>query len=174
MENKPDIISTIHREGFEPKQKGRAFWLSCPFHEDKTPSMKIDPDRQTFYCFSCQTGGDVVTLVQKLHGLAFKDALKYLNLKGNHPEKVNPQKQTKRDLLKVFKAWERDYYRELCRARLAFEALTRDLKTWEEVELRAWIFGELPMIEYHLDILFHGDDEQKYELYQGVQANGNK
>jgi DNA primase len=171
---KPDILATIHREGFEPKQKGRAFWLSCPFHEDKTPSMKIGPDRQTFYCFSCQSGGDVIAFVQKLHGLAFKDALKYLNLKGNHPVKVNPNERTKRDLLKAFNSWRRKYYQELCRTRIAYKALTRDLKTLEQVELRAWIFDELPMIEYRLDILFNGNDEQKYELYQGATANGNE
>lgn len=174
MENKPDIIATFHREGFDPKQKGRAFWLSCPFHEDKTPSMKIAPDRQSFHCFSCGEGGDVLAFIQKLHGLTFKDALKHLGLAGNRPPTTDPRKQTKRDLLKAFRSWVAARYEQLCRERLCLEALTRDLKTMEEAELVGWAFHELPVIEYHLDLLFYGTDEQKYELYRGVHANGNE
>lgn len=174
MENKPDIMATLHREGFQPKQKGRDYWLSCPFHEDKTPSLKINPDRQLFHCFSCGQSGDAISFVQKLHGFTFKDALNHLNLKGIQPSRITPQKQTKRDLLKAFNSWKREYYQTLCRLRITYEALTRDLMTFDEAELRAWIFDELPLFEYHLDILFYGDDEQKYELYREVKANGNE
>ena len=174
MENKPDILSTFQREGFEPKQKGRAFWLSCPFHKDKTPSMKIDPDRQTFHCFSCGEGGDVIAFIQQLHGLTLKDALKHLGTAGNGFPEINPQKKTKKELVKAFRSWVAVYYETLCRERLSLEALTRDLKTMKEAELVAWAFHELPLIEYRLDILFYGTDEQKYELCQGVNANGNE
>ena len=174
MENKPDIISAIHREGFEPKQKGRAYWLSCPWHEDKTPSLKIDPDRQDFHCFSCNESGDVISFIQKLHGLTFKDAAGYLNIDRTNPVKINPQKRTKLDLLTAFHLWKSAYYEELCRTRLVYEALTRDLKTMEQAEHVAWIFHEMPLIEYRLDILFYGTDEQKCEFYQGVKANGTE
>jgi DNA primase len=174
IKTKPDILATLHREGLSPKQRGRDYWLSCPFHSDKTPSLKVNPDRQSFHCFSCNEGGDVIAFIQKFHNLTFKEALERLNLKGNQPSRITPQKQTKQDLLKDFKSWERAYYQELCRQRLAFEALTRDLTTIEQVEQRSWIFDELPRIEYQLDILFNGNDEQKYELYQGATANGNE
>ena len=111
--NKPDIIETIERAGFEPKRKGRTFWLSCPFHTDKTPSLKIDPARQTFFCFSCQSGGNSIAFIQKLHGLSFRDTLKYMGLRHGQSVRINPQAQTKRNLLKAFRLWEEDYRRAL-------------------------------------------------------------
>ena len=174
MENKPDIISIIHREGFTPKQKGRVFWLSCPFHKDKIPSLKIDQDRQVFHCFSCNEHGDVISFIQRLHGLTFKDAVRYLNIGRTRHTLTNPKEKTKRDLVKAFHAWQSAYYQELCRMKHAYEALTQGLKTMEQAELVAWIFDELPLIEYRLDILLYGTDEQKYELYGEVKANGNE
>ena len=50
----------------------------CPFHEEKTPSFQIDPERQLFYCFGCQSGGDVFRFVEKLEHKSFPEALQYL------------------------------------------------------------------------------------------------
>ena len=50
----------------------------CPFHDDRNPSLKVYPDRQTFRCWSCDTGGDVFTFVMKFDGLDFYSALKHL------------------------------------------------------------------------------------------------
>ena len=50
----------------------------CPFHDDRNPSLKVYPDRQTFRCWSCDTGGDVFTFVMKFDGLDFFSALKHL------------------------------------------------------------------------------------------------
>ncbi|MEM9702037.1 MAG: DNA primase, partial [Planctomycetota bacterium] len=50
----------------------------CPFHDDRNPSMKVYPDRQTFRCWSCGAGGDVFTFVMKYDGLDFFSALKHL------------------------------------------------------------------------------------------------
>ncbi len=177
MENKPDIIATIEREGFTAKRKGRAVWLSCPFHADKTPSFKINPDKQTFYCFSCNSGGDSITFIEKLHGLSFKDALKYLNLEGNHPVKINPKARTKRDLLQAFRSWEHEYLQELTDYYRDFhnilkKDILKDCKTMDEIEEFAEDFHLMPIVEYHMEILFNGTDEEKYKLYQGVNENG--
>lgn len=172
MENKPDLIETIHREGFDPKQQGRSWWLPCPFHPDRTPSMKIDPDRQTFFCFSCNEGGDVIVFIQRLHGLSFKEALKHLGMETGKPPKIDHREKKKRELVKEFRAWRDAYYMELCRQRLFYESMTRDLKDMEQVELVAWMFDELPLIEHKLDILFNGTDEEKYDLYREEIENG--
>lgn len=50
----------------------------CPFHDDRNPSLKVYPDRQTFRCWSCDTGGDVFSFVMKYDGLDFYSALKHL------------------------------------------------------------------------------------------------
>jgi DNA primase len=71
--------------GYKPN---RAKFICCPFHNEKTPSMKIfDKD---YHCFGCGANGDVITFVQQLFSLTFPDALKKidldfgLNLYGEH------------------------------------------------------------------------------------------
>lgn len=164
--DKPEIIGIFQREGVELRQRGRSFWARCPFHEDRTPSLKVDPERQNFHCFSCQIGGDSITFIQKLHGLSFKDALKYLGIARGSPPTINHREKIKRDLLRNFGKWRENHYRELCHKRLVYEAMTRGLKTWEQVDRVASMIHELPIIEYHLDILFDGNDEEQYELYR--------
>ena len=60
------------------KRSGRSYTALCPFHQEKTPSLSIDPARGLFYCFGCHKGGDVFTLVQDTQGLSFPDALQTL------------------------------------------------------------------------------------------------
>jgi DNA primase len=50
----------------------------CPFHDDKNPSLIVNEQKKLFMCFACQTGGDVITFVQKFKGLDFISALKEL------------------------------------------------------------------------------------------------
>lgn len=60
------------------KQKGRDFWLCCPFHNEKTPSCHIDPAQQRWHCFGCGEGGDVFAYVMKLEDLTFPEAVRRL------------------------------------------------------------------------------------------------
>lgn len=69
-----DIVST-HTS---LKKTGRSFVGLCPFHNEKTPSFHVYPDNQSFYCFGCSLGGDVITFVKLAEGLKFTDAVKYL------------------------------------------------------------------------------------------------
>ena len=50
----------------------------CPFHGEKTPSFMVNPERQTFHCFGCGEGGDVLSFVIKYYNLTFPEALKEL------------------------------------------------------------------------------------------------
>jgi len=50
----------------------------CPFHSEKTPSFTVFPATKSFYCFGCGAGGDVVTFIQKMENLDYRDALEYL------------------------------------------------------------------------------------------------
>ncbi len=50
----------------------------CPFHEEKTPSFSVDPERQLFYCFGCQQGGDVFKFVMQYEKLGFREAVEFL------------------------------------------------------------------------------------------------
>ena len=80
MLDKPDLLKIIEAEGFEPIKRGSRWWLVCPFHDDRKPSLVIDKDKQVWFCHGCRTDGDVITFIQKLHGLVFPEACRYLGL----------------------------------------------------------------------------------------------
>lgn len=61
------------------KKSGRNFKALCPFHQEKTPSLVISPDRQIWHCFgACQMGGDAISFLMKWNNLTFYEALKEL------------------------------------------------------------------------------------------------
>ncbi len=72
-----DLVA-IMGERTPVKQRGRDFWLCCPFHNEKTPSCKIDPALQLWHCFGCGEGGDVFAYIMKSEDLTFPEAVRRL------------------------------------------------------------------------------------------------
>lgn len=60
------------------KRAGRLYSGRCPFHNEKTPSFYVYPDTQSFYCFGCGAGGEVITFIRKIENLDYIDAVKLL------------------------------------------------------------------------------------------------
>lgn len=60
------------------KKAGRLYKGLCPFHNEKTPSFTVYPDTQSFYCFGCAAGGDVITFIRKIENLDYMSAVKML------------------------------------------------------------------------------------------------
>lgn len=60
------------------KRAGRLHSGRCPFHNEKTPSFYVYPDTQSFYCFGCGAGGEVITFIKKIENLDYIDAVKFL------------------------------------------------------------------------------------------------
>ena len=59
-------------------KKGKDSWCCCPFHNEKTPSCKINDDLGNFYCFGCGAKGDIFTIYTDLYNFTFPDAVKEL------------------------------------------------------------------------------------------------
>lgn len=72
-----DIVDIVSQY-VQLKKSGANYFGLCPFHNEKTPSFSVAPDKQIFHCFGCGAGGGVITFVMKAEGLEFPDAVRYL------------------------------------------------------------------------------------------------
>ena len=79
-----DIVDLIG--GYLPLRKaGRSFKALCPFHNEKTPSFTVNPDRQIFHCFGCHKGGDAASFLMLKEGFAFPEAIEFLAQRAGIP-----------------------------------------------------------------------------------------
>lgn len=96
-----DVVSSrIHL-----KKAGRNFKANCPFHQEKTPSFVVSPDRQIFHCFGCGKGGSVVDFIMLYDHIDFLEALEDLaELAGVKLERrsfATPEDKIKQKLLEI-------------------------------------------------------------------------
>jgi DNA primase len=68
------IEEVVARFGVDLRSAGRRLVGSCPFHRDGRPSLVVYPANQSYFCFGCGAGGDVIDFVARLHGMGFKEA----------------------------------------------------------------------------------------------------
>ncbi|MCH9016742.1 MAG: DNA primase, partial [Chloroflexi bacterium] len=78
VKSRLDIVEVISQR--VPLQRsGKSYKANCPFHQEKTPSFHVFPDRQSWRCFgACATGGDVLSFVMRAESLEFGEALRQL------------------------------------------------------------------------------------------------
>ena len=68
----------VARERIQLTKRGGNYVCCCPFHNEKTPSFTIYPQSNSFYCYGCGEGGDVITFIRKLDGLTYPEAVQQL------------------------------------------------------------------------------------------------
>ena len=79
---KNDIVDVI--SGYVAlKRSGRSYFGICPFHNEKSPSFAVSPDKQIFHCFGCGVGGNVFHFVSKIEGVGFREAVEILANRAN-------------------------------------------------------------------------------------------
>ncbi len=72
-----DIVDVIS-ERLQVRKAGQNFRALCPFHQEKTPSFNVSPERQIYHCFGCGAGGNVITFLMEYEKLTFPEALREL------------------------------------------------------------------------------------------------
>ena len=77
-----DIVDVISQYMYL-KRSGRNYFGLCPFHNEKSPSFSVSPDKQIFHCFGCGVGGNVISFIMKIEGCGFVEAIQILAEKAN-------------------------------------------------------------------------------------------
>jgi len=170
---KPDIMTVIEREGIELR-RGKA---CCPFHEEKNPSFIVNQKKQTYHCFGCGAHGDVIALIQKLHGYDFKDACKYLGITPGKPAPVYPTLQRRRTIQERFETAISEIYYQLCDYSQHLHRLRLKVKrdpsalTEAGAVLFARSMGELAEVEHKIDTLVTGTFEEQISILGETRKN---
>ena len=68
-------IYEIVSEYVDLKQRGNNFFGLCPFHDEKTPSFSVSPDKEIFHCFGCGAGGNAITFLMDYEKISFIEAI---------------------------------------------------------------------------------------------------
>ena len=111
-----DIVDVISQY-VHLKRNGRNFFGLCPFHNEKSPSFSVSPDKQIFHCFGCGVGGNVITFVSQIEGLNFVETVQMLAERANiQLPTLQNNGDTQREILKdkVYKVNEftAEYYHQ--------------------------------------------------------------
>ncbi|MEX0974829.1 MAG: DNA primase [Bacillota bacterium] len=77
VRSRVDIVGLVS-EYVKLRKTGKNYVGLCPFHEERTPSFSVDPDKQLFYCFGCGAGGSVFNFLMRKDGLTFPEAVRTL------------------------------------------------------------------------------------------------
>jgi DNA primase len=158
-----DLVALVEAEGIKLQRRGNKYFARCPFHNEKTASFCIFPDGHA-KCFGCGWYGDAINLLQDLHGLNFKEALRHLGInqgpltadmrsrmaKAKRKQANDKQRrQHKRDLL----------YTLAVRIRKIRKVMDR-IKTTKHMEACAELVHQLPYLEHCHDVLMSGEPDQ--------------
>ncbi len=89
----------------------------CPFHSEKTPSCVVYPHNDSFYCFGCHAGGDVITFIRQIEGLDYMDAVQMLAERAGmtvpSQSQDNREENLRMRLLELNRAAANYYYKQL-------------------------------------------------------------
>lgn len=126
IKSKLDIVSVVGAY-VKLEKAGANFKGRCPFHNEKTPSFFVSPDRGSYYCFGCQAKGDIFNFVQEFEGLDFVGALKVLAEKAGVPlEEFSKENKSEKDrLFSIMEQATHFYQNKLIENKKAHDYLSR-------------------------------------------------
>ena len=109
-----DIVEVISQY-IHLKRSGRNYFGNCPFHNEKTPSLSVSPDKQIFHCFGCNVGGNVISFISRIEGVGFKEAVEILAEKANitlpkYTDNVDSKKEELKAKVYKVNSYAADFY----------------------------------------------------------------
>lgn len=107
VRERSDIYAVVSRY-LQLNFKGGRYWACCPFHEEKTPSFSVAPDKGLFYCFGCHAGGNVFKFISMIENISYFEAVKLqaerlgmeIPSRQKSPEELNAERE-KKSLLQI-------------------------------------------------------------------------
>lgn len=114
----PEILS---RYGMKPNRAG---FICCPFHNDKTPSMKVYVD--SYHCFGCGAHGDIFSFVMEYEGIPFREA--FIRLGGTYSSKKGKSRNQLRQEMRDIKAGKD---KDNCPGNRALDDVRRSIQMYE-------------------------------------------
>lgn len=150
------MLAVAEKYGYEPNRAG---FIHCPFHSDKTPSIKLYNEiGRGFYCFGCGAGGSVIDFVMRLFDISFQQAL--ARIAFDFGINIDCPKPTGRELDELHRRQaqqaleqaerEKEYMSkvELHRAAAELVKAVTNPHTDQEAQTKAWALAQLEQIEF--------------------------
>jgi DNA primase len=166
-----DIVALAGGYGHDIRRAGSTYKTLCPFHDDHNPSLVLNPERQSFKCWSCGAGGDVFDFVMRRENVEFKEALRMLADRAGialetreDRDRSAPQGPSKTDLLEVI-AWAERLFAQAvrgpsaegARAYLASRGLSQaSIERFQlgySPETRDWLMGQAHRAGFGIPLL---------------------
>jgi len=138
-----DIVEVIS-EYLPLKKAGKNYKALCPFHEERTPSFIVSPEKQLFHCFGCGVGGNVFTFLMKWEKISFPEAVRMLGEKLGIPISVEEEKGEvpKKEFYQINESVANFFQGELRKNKVAQDYLKR--RGFSEKTLDTWKVGYAP------------------------------
>lgn len=178
VKNSLDMKTVASYYGYPPNRSG---YVCCPFHSEKTPSMRLREN--SFHCYGCDIKGGIIEFCMKLFNISNFEAVKKLNqdfalgLDIGKPSNYKPMNKpvvTKWQLLRYYQEWEKwafrvlnDYYKLL---KFWYEEFAP--KTPDDTPYPLWVSAcqKLPLIDHYCMILIEGCMEEKQRLFLNYRS----
>jgi DNA primase len=164
IKSRINIVDLV-KEYVQLKPAGSNFRARCPFHQEKSPSFMVSPDKQIWHCFGCGRGGDIFGFIMEMEGLSFVEALRQLAVKaGVKLQKSDPRAASQRNRILDLLELAAKYYQAALLKSLKAAASREYLKKrgLDEDTIAEWRIG------YSLD---EWDSAAKFFLSKGYNEN---
>ena len=169
-----NIVDVVERAGITLRFNKAC----CPFHQEKTPSFSVHPDKNIFKCFGCGAGGDVIGFVQQFYNIDFMGAVKLLNTEyglcldigREHSRTTDTHRQYAVDMTvkRIYTAKFKRYETALLKYRQKLHNVITNYNPPREIadfsEDYTTAVKCIDRIDYYCDVMAYGSLEDKKDL----------